>query len=123
MKRDFELIRKLLFFFEAREKSEYIESPDINGNESTCIKYHCRLLYDAGFLRCEPITSSTSDRVIRVLGFELTWDGHEFLEKIRTDTMWKKINDYAFDKGIPLSFSVVSGVAQHWIKTELFTNT
>ncbi len=111
MKRDMELIRKLLFFFDEKETPEYVQIPPIDGYDDLTIKYHLVLLYDAGLLRCEPVTSSTSDRVIYVLPFELTWDGHEFLDKIRNDSVWQRIRETIAEKGGSLAFGVVSKLA------------
>ena len=115
MKRDFELIRALLFNFEQKENGNLVETPEIPEYNQSTINYHCRLLFDAGFLRCEPIRSSTSDRVIRVICSELTWDGHEFLERIKSDTVWRNIKNYAGEKGLALTFSVVTGITQKFI--------
>ncbi|PQA77634.1 DUF2513 domain-containing protein [Rhodoferax sp. TS-BS-61-7] len=112
MKRNFDLIRKLLFLFEERDRSEVLELPEVDGYLPEIIGYHLRLLYDAGFLRCESVKSSTSDRVIRVLPFELTWEGHEFLDKVRSEGTWNKIKSYSKDKGLSLSFSIVSELAK-----------
>ena len=120
MKRDFELIRSLLFLFENKPDSAMLEHPEIDGFDEFQVAYHCRLLNDIGFLRCEPITSSTSNRVVRVLPFELTWEGHEFLDKIRADTTWNKIKTYAREKGVTLSFSVVTTLAKKLVTDALF---
>ncbi len=119
MNRDFELIRSLLFLFESKSDSTMLEHPEMDGFTDSQIAYHFRLLNDAGLLRCEPITSSTSNRVIRVLPFELTWEGHEFLDKIRADTTWNKIKNYSKDKGVTLSFSVVTALAKKMITDAL----
>ncbi len=111
MKRDFDLIRKLLIFFEEKETPEHVEIPPIEGYDETSIKYHMVLLHDAGFLRCEPVKSSTSDRVIYVIPFELTWDGQEFLAKIKSDSVWRQIRDVIQSKGGTLAFSVISALA------------
>jgi hypothetical protein len=111
MKRDFDLIRKLLMFFEDKPGSEHVEVPPIEGFDDLTIKYHLVLLYDAGFLRCEPVKSSTSDRVIYVLPFDLTWQGHEFLEKIRNERTWKKIKETILSKGGALAFNVINELA------------
>lgn len=103
MNRDFELISSLLFLFENKPDSAMLEYPEIAGFDKAQIAYHCSLLNDAGFLRCEPITSGTSARVVRVLPFELTWDGHEFLDKVRADTTWNKIKSSSREKGVALS--------------------
>jgi hypothetical protein len=114
MKRDFELIRKILLFFEEKQSSKMCEVPPIEGYDETTIKNHLVLLYDAGLLRCEPVRSSTSDRVICVIPFELTWDGHEFLSKIRDETVWHKINNLVKSKGGSIAFTVINQLATHF---------
>ena len=68
-------------------------------------------MHEAGLVRCEPIKSKTSDRVLYVIPFDLTWDGHEFLDKVRNESVWRKIRDVITSKGGSLAFSVVNQVA------------
>ena len=111
MKRDFELIRKLLIFFEEKQPSAHVEIPPIDGYENPVIKYHLVLLHDAGLLRCEPVKSKTSNRVVYVIPFDLTWDGHEFLDKVRSETVWRRIREVIASKGGSLAFSVLNQLA------------
>jgi hypothetical protein len=111
MKRDMELIRKLLFFFDDKSTPEHVMVPPIDGYDDATIKYHLVLMHDAGLLRCEPLKSSTSDRVIEVIPFELTWDGHEFLDTVRNNSVWQRIRDAISKNGGALAFSVVKGLA------------
>jgi len=105
VRRDLELVRKLLLFFDEKPGPEHVQIPPIAGYDDLTIKYHLVLLHDAGLLRCEPVKSSTSDRVIYVLPFELTWDGHEFLDRIRNQHIWDEITADIRERGF-LSASV-----------------
>jgi len=111
MSRDFELIRKLLIFFEEKQSARHVEIPPIDGYDERVIKYHLVLLHQAGFLSCEPVRSKTSDRVIYVIPFDLTWDGHEFLAKVRNEGVWGRIQNVITSKGGSLAFSVVNQLA------------
>ena len=119
MKRDMELIRKLLFYFEQKPDSGHVVVPPIEGYEEVVIKYHCRLLYEAGLLNCEPVKSSTSDRVISVVSFDLTWAGHEFLDKIRSESTWNRIKAQAREKSLALSFNIVNELAQRIVMSTI----
>ncbi|MCL4524070.1 MAG: DUF2513 domain-containing protein [Acidobacteria bacterium] len=111
MTRDWELIRKLLIFFEEKQSPAHVEVPAIEGYNELTIKYHLVLLYDAGLLRCETVKSSTSDRVVYVIPFDLTWEGHEFLDKVKSETVWRKIQKVIASKGGALAFSVLNQLA------------
>jgi hypothetical protein len=111
MQRDPDLIRALLLFFENRVEHSLVEVPRIEGYEDETILYHLVLMYQAGFLACEPIRSSTSDRIIKVIPFDLTWDGHEFLDKIRSETVWRRILGTIKGKGGSLAFAVINRMA------------
>lgn len=112
MKRDMDLVRKLLAFFEEKPDPHHVEVPPIDGYDPTTIKYHLVLLHDAGLLRCEPVRSSTSDRIIYVLPFDLTWRGHEFLATIKDEGIWRKTKDLIASKGGALTFDVIADVAK-----------
>lgn len=119
MRRDMELIRKILIFFDDKDNSTHVKVPPIDGYDDLMIQYHLVLMYDAELLRCEPVTSSTSKRVIYVLPFELTWKGHDFLDSVRNDTIWKKVKNTLQDKGLGMAFSVVQGLAEKFIQSQV----
>ena len=120
MKRDMLLVRKLLFFFDDKPGPEHVDVPPIDGYDELTIKYHLVLLYDSGYLRCEAVTSSTSDRVINVLPFELTWNGHEFLDKIRNPHIWDEVMERINEQGFTYaSVDVIRQLADSAIRKRL----
>jgi hypothetical protein len=120
MKRDLDLIRKLLIFFDDKVGPEHVEVPPIDGYDELTIKYHLVLLHDAELLRCEPVVSSSSDRVIYVLPFELTWAGHDFLDNIRTPQIWKDVMAQLSENGLSsASIDIVNGLATAAIHKQL----
>ena len=109
MKRDPEIIRKLLLFFEEKPDVSLVEAKSIkvDGYDPGTIQYHIDLMYEAGFLSSETTSSSTSDRLIYALPFRLTWKGHEFLDAARSDTIWKKAKEVLGNKALTVSFEVL----------------
>lgn len=89
MQRDMDLIRKLLLQLETVEfrlGSFAIVAPEIEGYNVNQIDYHLNLMFGAGFLN-----GSDSNQLATGIAFRgLTWEGHEFLESIRDDEVWKK---------------------------------
>jgi hypothetical protein len=68
-------------------------------------------MHDAGFIRAELIKSTTSDRVVQVWPFELTWEGHEFLDTVRDEEVWSTILDVLAQKGGSLAFAAIQRIA------------
>jgi hypothetical protein len=112
MKRDMEVIRRLLLYFNAKDGPEMAGSPDI-GREYPphVVQYHLRLMCEAGWLNYEAERSSTSHRIIRVYPFDLTWEGHEFLAKITTDGVWPKLETMIASRGGSMAVSVMNLLA------------
>lgn len=110
MKRDPEIVRKLLIFFEEKTGDKLVEakSISIDSHDTDTIQYHLDLMYEAGFLSCETANSSTSDRLIYALPFRLTWKGHEFLDAARNDTIWSKAKEVLGNKSLTVSFEVLN---------------
>jgi hypothetical protein len=112
MKRDFELIRKLLIFFNEKDGPEHVLEPFVGEEYSkSVVQYHLRLMQQADLLNCEVEKSSTSDRVIRVIPFDLSWEGQEFLAKISNEGVWPKLKGMMGSKGGSLAFTVINQLA------------
>ncbi|TYQ14778.1 UNVERIFIED_CONTAM: uncharacterized protein DUF2513 [Acetivibrio alkalicellulosi] len=92
MKRDMDLIIKILEFYESREEVSADTNPEITGYEKGVVAYHIRRMYEAGLLDAEAVTSSTTKtRLVNVIPFGLTWEGHEFLDSMRQKGVGKII--------------------------------
>ena len=91
MKRDLDLVRKLLIYLEEKPNDQMIKDLELDGYDESTIKYQFILMDEVGLIRCErSVSSTTPDRVIQDYPFSLTWQGHEFLEAARNDTFWEK---------------------------------
>jgi len=123
MKRDFDLVRKLLFFFEEKPDMSPVlrtDPPQIDGYSKEQVKYHLILLYQGGLVDGEPMRSTTSDRIIDMGAvFSLTWQGHEFLEKIRSDEVWEKVKQKTASVARGLTFQALSTVATWFLQQAL----
>lgn len=86
MKRDMELIRQVMIEIEKNPDPMQPIEIHIAGFSDLEVSYHVMLLAEHGFV--EAINFTTHD------GFEwqaqrLTFEGHEFLDAARSDTIWK----------------------------------
>jgi DNA-binding MarR family transcriptional regulator len=91
VKRDMELVRKLLFFLEEKPDHVVMEKVVLEGYDDSTIAHHVIILYEAGYIEGEPQVSKSSKRIIVVWPNRLTWEGHEFLAASRNESVWKKV--------------------------------
>lgn len=109
MKRDMELIRKILIAIEEdpNEPMGWIDL-EIEGYEDQVVSYHIELLYRAGMVGARDLSSMS--------GYEwkvtkLTWSGHEFLDSIKNESVWSKLKEKLGSDVSSLPITVVSQVA------------
>ncbi|MDV7507514.1 DUF2513 domain-containing protein [Acinetobacter baumannii] len=104
MKRDWDIIRAILIATEEDRFDEYLEKAE----DDKLILGNTTLLIEAGFLSGEVLESF--DGIDDVFVKDLTWQGHELLEVIRSKPVWEKIKTTALEKGLELTFDVVKAL-------------
>ena len=109
MKRDEAYIRELLFRYEAEEDWLLFVPGETMGSseEEWRERYHVYLMIDAGLL------AHVSKDTMR-----LTSAGHDFLEAIRSDTIWKQVQDGAARMG-GVTLGILKDLAVAYIKQEV----
>jgi hypothetical protein len=120
MQRDMDLTREILLNLAADDELDGMEgkqygapeSMGISGHSAEEVGYHLRLLIQAGYL-----TEIGEIETMPVL-YGLTWNGHEFLDNIRDETIWRRTK--ARLKGLPsAALAVVASIAEAEIKKHL----
>ena len=114
MKRDLDLIRKLLLLAEEKANQKGFFIPTFDGHTPAEINYHLELLQQANFANTQRIATGTVD--IWKLG-ALTWDGQEFLANAKNDTFWKKSMKLVKSKGGSASLEVVKMILENVAKS------
>ena len=104
MKRDWEIIRKVLIAVEDDNYDKYLEDSE---NDEAIIK-NTALLIQAKFVDGKVLSSLDED--VDVLVNDLTWQGHELLDTIRSKPVWDKIKSTSIDKGLELTFDTVKAL-------------
>jgi hypothetical protein len=118
MVRDWELVRKILSSMEERETTQGGLSPEsIEGYNPEVVSYHIYIMEEAGLIEAKCLKSSNAP--IQCIASSLTWDGHEFLDKIRSESVWAKVKNQIKTKGLDLSFDVIKIVATKVIENAL----
>jgi hypothetical protein len=117
MKRDWEVIRKILVEVEALPSANsQLRSDGLEGVDREVAGFNMGLLIDAGLVSGVSLDTHSSRLCI---ARRLTWGGCEFLDAIRRDTMWNKIQETAREKGLDLTIDVVKAAAKSLV-SQLF---
>ena len=107
-----ELIRKILFCIEEKYVDTWLDSNQvkIDGYDLKTVAYHCAILYDAGLV--SDYKGQYGDNELYFFGVgRLTWEGHEFLDKIKNDTVWNKTKETITKEDIPFVGDAVKEIA------------
>jgi hypothetical protein len=118
MRRDWDLIRAILFRLEAEETAIARLGPDaIPGYDSELVAYHYRLLDEGGLIRA--VCTNSIGAPLHCWAVSLTWQGHELLDQVRRDTTWNRVKAVLRERGIDLSWHVVRTVAARVLEGSL----
>ena len=105
MKRDMDLCRKILFAVEDCDE-RFCYDLKLEGYKQEEVNYNAKLLFQCGFI--DKVSEDLTGNLI--LG-SLTWAGHDFLEKIREDTVWNHTKEVITKKGLPMVVDVIKQVS------------
>lgn len=110
VQRDMELIRKIMLTIEEQYVDVVLYNIEIKGYDLKTIAYHCDILHQAGLVSVYGGDYGSNELVSFGVG-SLTWEGHNYLDKIKDDKIWNKTKCTIKEKGIPFAFETVKQVA------------
>jgi hypothetical protein len=117
MKRDLDLVRQLLLQIEglpagppAQYRTSEIEDP--------VLLAHFELVIASGLVNGK-ISRSQSSRgdVISISG--LTWEGHEWIEMVRSQSVWNATKSMLIDSGAALTYELTKAAASTILRARL----
>jgi hypothetical protein len=94
MKRNMDLIRKILIQIEEHDESQgaFVRA-DVDGHTSEEVIYHCVLLKEAGLIEAEIMQYCVGHGDAAIS--RLTWAGHEFLDATKSSKVWEGAKAFA----------------------------
>ena len=113
MKRDMDLIRKLLLEVETSPGPALRKTPKFEGFSEDVIAEHVRLAFEAGLLEGAHLKLLSGPP--QFANIALTWNGHEFLDATRSPEIWEKTKAVAAKVGstsMKLMFEIATGYAK-----------
>lgn len=121
MKRNLDLIRLILIEIEnASNKGLYLDDLVKALNvDIEIINYQVNLLHDAKFIKLRGLVTVLTPQSTKYDDFKidrLTLAGHDYLDAIRSDTVWNKLKEKTGSLFTSLAFSVIKDESQKLIK-------
>lgn len=115
MKLDFDIVREVLI--EIESKTSLDEYVIYNKTDTEINKFYALLkLEESNLINCHIIEAWGGPIGIRV--FSLTWNGHEFLNNIRSSKVVQHTKTVIKDLG-SVSLKVFSQIAESYIKSQI----
>jgi len=75
-------------------------------------------LFEAGLIKSYKPTYA-SDKIYFFSVGALTWEGHDFLDKIRENTMWNRTKNRIKENALPMTLEVIKTIATSLINDQL----
>ena len=110
-----DLVRDILAIVEAQPAGEHVNGiPQIGEASGETVAEHVRIMTDAGLLYAD--VGGSTDQGYAILIFGLTWQGHDFLESIRNDTIWNKVKGKIKAAGAGMTLEIVKELATAYLR-------
>ena len=90
MKRDIDLVRKILLGLEAEGSSPEMVELEVEGYEQPLVHNHLTIMVEAGLIYGQEYSHEAVDDTIWMY-VRMTWRGHDVLDAARDDARWAKV--------------------------------
>ena len=112
MKRDFDLIRRILTDIENVPAGKSLDKISYPEYDEPFIYEHVNILEEAGLIKAKILKAGTRIAAVHITG--LTWSGHDFLDAAKDDNIWNKAKENVLKPGASITF----GLLLEWLKIE-----
>lgn len=118
MKRDWEMIRKILLEVESLAPNALLTLDSFPEEDYQAISYHLEILAEAGILKGKiHKTPGGSPHQFHLI--QLTWLGHNLIDAIRSEAIWQEIQCTLAAKNVTISVDFILSIAQAFFKKTL----
>ena len=117
MKRDMDLVRQIMLRIEALPPGQPMQFR-MGEVEDPVLIAHLEMMIGAGLVNGK-ITQPHGTRGAVIIISDLTWAGHEWLETVRSDDVWRQTTATVQERGGALSFELAKAVATNILRIRM----
>ncbi len=116
--RNFDLIRLILMELEKSPLDSMVTNANLRFEDydSKVVAFHLEMLKEAGFIDASIAKTADAKRTPQFMVKKILWEGYEFLDNAKNDTIWKKFKAQAEKKGSSMSMAVANGLLTAFAK-------
>ena len=118
MKRNFDLIRKIMLDIENLDPNYGYVEVKFGDEDARAVDVHAALLIEAGLLNGKVIESEAGI-IHKVFISGISWAGYEFIDYVKNDTVWNKAKETVLKPAVSASFQVLLEWAKQEAKNRL----
>jgi hypothetical protein len=121
MKRDMDLVRRILLAIEAAPTDRPIRSEDLDLSDVSreVLGEHAVMLDKAGLIEATFSHDIAKASPRAWVARRITWNGYEYLESVRNEGVWTETKSTILAKGGTLTFEIVKAVATGIVKQHM----
>jgi hypothetical protein len=119
MKRDMEQIRKIVFAIEAHPHGYAPPKITIDGSTDEEVGYHLWLMLGAGLIHGTDVSYPEDGASPQADASGLTWEGLEFADAVRDESLWVRAKKLVFDKAGSVAYGVLMACVASLAKERL----
>lgn len=101
-----DLVRQILLHATSEQGGYANVNPEIDGYTDDQIAHHIYLMWQAGLVEAADTSAMGSSSPTAML-VSITWNGHDFLDAARSNTVWMQAKEMAKSVGGAISFELM----------------
>lgn len=121
MVRDMDLVRRIVLAIEAGEFVGFAKELEMPDEDPRAVSYHLQLLKDAEYIEAREMTTLNAEWP-EIWPSRMTWQGHEFLDAARNETVWRQTWDVVKARGGGIAVEVLKQLLVK-VSTQYFLGT
>lgn len=118
MKRDMNLVRKIILALEDSPTGFAPKDFEVGGHKKEEIGYHIYIMMEAGLVRAADVTTHGS-KSPEAIAVGLTWAGHEFADASRDSSRWDKAMQLIKEKAGSVTLDVLINLLKSLMSSSL----
>lgn len=119
MKRDMDLVRKILLEVESAQSTKEPLEVAIPDADDELVGYQIQIMMEAGLVHC---ANWSTDAYYDFRPQYLTWEGHEFLDACRDQGRWDKAKEIVRSSGAAVTFVVLKELLVQLMRSAVLGN-